>query len=380
MQALASFDYEPAYSTWLKLIKSKSKGEKIFIGSNSDSISDIIANEFLIFLVQLIEQKKGYILSESQLSNFKTFISIMLGKGSEKMQEVYRFVAQNSDKLSTFNFNLNSKDLFINDYLHFYNPTADDIKRIFPAILSMSILKGMDNRLIQLANELNEKYSENWLSPVFLSNLLMQPAHAVFDDFSDNLHDTEKSKYLYDTFGALFFDKEIKQHAGLLFWGQYKYGEIDSRFAFSRPLCENLDERWYLLFTQNNQGKVTLQAYNRSGVFYESFDELFVEILPVKINDPYIEKILKDYFIQKEKLHNGFSTLYIEALNILDCEIGVDVIKRFIECKDNAVDKYYLKSIINQFSNWSNQKKLEFYQTLPSRFILSEEIENLEKQ
>ena len=219
LPALATFNYEPAQPVWQKLVKSKNKGEKIFIESVADSIADIIADEFLIFLTGLIQQKNGYKLSEAESSEFKTFISLMLGKASDKMQALYQFVAQNTDKLSTFKLHSGSKDLLINDYLHFYNPDSNDIKKIFPAILSMSIVKTMDKRLIKLADELNEKYGENWLSPVFISQLLILPASDNYDNFSGYLNDDVKSNYIYDTLGALYFDKKIKQHIAIVFWG-----------------------------------------------------------------------------------------------------------------------------------------------------------------
>jgi len=175
----------------------------------------------------------------------------------------------------------------------------------------------------------------------------------------------------------LYFDNKLEKHIGLLFWGQCKYGEIDARFSFSCPLFENLDERWFSLLAVNHQDEVTLQAYNRGGVLYESYDEMFVEIIPRTINDKNIEQELQEYFIKKEAQHNGSSTLYLAALNILNCEIKEDAIERFIQCKDNAVSKYSLRVDINQYTNWTNQRKLDFYKKLPKHLIVEEEIESL---
>lgn len=379
LQALATFDYQPALPIWQKLIKSKTKGEKILLETTVDTISDIVVNEFVIFLSALFNQPNGYALTEKELTDFKTFISLTLGKGSEKMQELYWFVAENTDKLSSFNYQTNSKGLLINDYIHFYNPTSNDVKKIFPAILSMSILKTLDERLIKLANELSEKYADNWLSSVFISKLLTEPSKRVLNTFSKHLKDKSKAGYLYDTFGALYFDKKIKKHVGLLFWGQYEYGKIDTRFSFSRPLFENLDERWFELLSNQNQDKVTLQVYNRGGVLYEAYDEMLTEILPNKFQDINIEQKLKKYFIKREKQHNSSSTLYLEALNTLNCDISEKMIERFIECKDNAVSKYSLNVEINKFTNWTNKRKLEFYQKLSPKFVLKEEIARLKK-
>ena len=173
------------------------------------------------------------------------------------------------------------------------------------------------------------------------------------------------------------FDKKVEKHVGLLFWGQYSYGEIDTRFAFSRALFENLDERWFELLVNRHQVKVTLQTYNRGGVLYEAYDEMLAEILPNKFQNQSIEQKLKEYFIKREEKHNGASTLYLEALKILNCEISEKVIERFIECKDNAVSKYSLNVEINKFTNWTNKRKLEFYEKISPKFVLKEEIERL---
>lgn len=377
LQALATFDYEPALPIWEKLIKSKTKGEKILMQTTADSISDIVANEFSSFLITLFKQPNGYKLAENELTDFKTYISLMLGKASVKMQNLYWLIAENNEKLSSFNFQGNSESLLINSYIHFYNPTVSDIKKIFPAVLSMSILKTLDQRLMTLANELYEEYADNWLSSVFISELLTQPCNGVFNTFSDKLNNKVHADYLYDTFGALYFDKKTEKHVGLLFWGQYSYGEIDTRFAFSRPLFENLDERWFKLLIKQHQDKVTLQAYNRSGILYEAYDEMLTEILPNKIQSQIIEQKMKEYFIKREGKHSGSSTLYLEALNILNCDIDEQIIERFINCKDNAVSKYSLNVDINKFTNWTNKRKLEFYEKIPPKFVLKEEIERL---
>ncbi|WP_405397823.1 hypothetical protein [Maribacter sp. Asnod2-G09] len=378
MKALANFDYEPATTLWQKAIKTKTKGEKIFIESTADSISEIIANEFFDFLSDLFNQPEGYSLTAKETADFKTFISLSLGKGSPKMHEIYRLAAKNNNKLATYTIEARESNLFINDYIRFFAPTAEDIKKIFPAILSMSILKSKDSRLIKLANDLQTEYAENWLSPVFMSALLTESSNSVFEKFSNQLNGTNAT-YLNDTLGALFFDKKIQKHVGLLFWGQLIYGEIDTRFTFSRPLFENLDERWFLQLTNEPASEVTLQVYNRNGVLYDSYDEMLLEILPQKIENKNIAQALGEYFVEKEKEHNGASTLYIDALHTLKQDVSEEVIKKHINCRDNAVSKYSLKPIINYYTNWSNERKIAFYKSISSKYVLKEEIAVLEK-
>ncbi len=224
LKALAQFDYAPAIPVWQKVFKSKSKGEKIFMESTTDSISDIIASDLYTFLSKLVEQPEGYVLTQQELSNLNIYISLMLGKASNKMLDIYSLAAQNADKLSTFNFNQDNKGLFINSYLRFFEPKPEDIKKIFPAILSMSVLKTMDERLIKLADELYLTYKSNWISPVFMIELLTSPAKSVFERFSGFLSG-ESAYYLYDVLGSLYYNSETQRHTALLFWGQVIYGE-----------------------------------------------------------------------------------------------------------------------------------------------------------
>lgn len=41
---------------------------------------------------------------------------------------------------------------------------------------------------------------------------------------------------------------------------------------------------------------VTWQSYNRSGVLYESYDEMFISLLPRKVENPELKCVLRDYF------------------------------------------------------------------------------------
>ena len=379
IQALANFDYLPAKGMWEKLFKSKSKGEKVFLQARSKMICDLIANAFYPWLSSLIEKADGYVLCDKELKDFKTFISLMLAKESDAIEAIYNLVARHSDKLSSFDFTARQKTLRINDYIHFFNPSSEDIKKIFPALLAMSIIKSMDPKLMQLAHKLHETYGKNWLFPLLITELLTKPAKSVYDTFSPYAT-TQDASYLYDAFGALYFDKKLNKHMALLFWGQYYYGEIDTRFSFSRPLYENLDERWYALLIGQKPEKVTLQVYNRGGVLYEAYDEMFVEILPEKIHDTTIQSALEVYFIAQEKAHNGLSTAYLEAFYRLGMDTDEAVIERYIACKENAVSKYAVRSNINSLTHWSDEKKLAFYAKLPKELVVDEILEALKNR
>ncbi|MEN7547194.1 hypothetical protein AAG747_04700 [Rapidithrix thailandica] len=380
LRALVRFDYPPAIPIWKKHLKSKSMGEKIFLGETSDAVSNLIAEEFIAFISHLLCQPGEYVMTEQEWRKFKTYLSIILGKGSSKTQEMYMLIAENMDKLSELIYRVSDNGLLINTYLHFYkpSPSIDDAKKIFPAVLSMSILYNLDKNLISLAQELYSKYKGNWLSPVFIANLLTKPSKEVYEKFASYLKNSGGT-YLKDTFGALFFDKKTQRHSGLLFWGQYEYGEIDTRFSFERTLFENLEERWFFDLTEAVQEKVPLQAYHRSGVWYEAYDEMLVGILPNIIRDKRVEKKLKEYFTAREKQHNGFSTVYLDALYTLNSDITEEIINRYIRCSDNGVSKYSLRVTINNLTNWSNKRKVDFYNTLSPKYVMREELEALKE-
>lgn len=60
---------------------------------------------------------------------------------------------------------------------------------------------------------------------------------------------------------------------------------------------------------------VTWQTYNRGGVLYGSYDEMFISLLPRKVENPELKRILRDYFrIRSEKVKVEESiTVYKDA-------------------------------------------------------------------
>lgn len=79
-----------------------------------------------------------------------------------------------------------------------------------------------------------------------------------------------------------------------------------------------LDERWLFDLAKDPEGRkptVTWQSYNRSGVLYESYDEMFISLLPRKVENPELKRILRDYFrirSQKKKVAKSI-TVYQDA-------------------------------------------------------------------
>lgn len=102
----------------------------------------------------------------------------------------------------------------------------------------------------------------------------------------------------------------------LIFWGDYSYGTYDTRFMFERYV--ELDERWLFDLAKDPEGRkptVTWQTYNRGGVLYGSYDEMFISLLPRKVENPELKRILRDYFrIRSEKVKVEESiTVYKDA-------------------------------------------------------------------
>ena len=79
-----------------------------------------------------------------------------------------------------------------------------------------------------------------------------------------------------------------------------------------------LDERWLFDLAKDPEGRkptVTWQTYNRGGVLYGSYDEMFISLLPRKVENPELKRILRDYFrIRSEKVKVEESiTVYKDA-------------------------------------------------------------------
>ena len=102
----------------------------------------------------------------------------------------------------------------------------------------------------------------------------------------------------------------------LIFWGNYSYGTYDTRFMIERYV--DLDERWLFDLAKDPEGRkptVTWQTYNRGGVLYGSYDEMFISLLPRKVENPELKRILREYFrIRSEKVKVEESiTVYKDA-------------------------------------------------------------------
>ena len=326
-KALAQQEYAPAAPLWGKLVKGKWMGSHILSDACSDCVSEQIAPVILKRLSELLDEGDTKPLEIEQL-NF--CFHLMLGKASPKMLEVYRFLAENTQRIAQLKRTPVYSDddctsWWITDGLRIWDATPKEKEKIPAVVLTASLIRNPDERLQALADELNERYGGSWLMPVFMKAIITQPKEQVYETYSPLLG-TPKASYLLNALGLLDYrsypDGWTFERSGpdglraLIFWGDYSYGTYDTRFVFER--CVDLDERWLFDLAkapEDRKPTVTWQTYNRGGVLYESYDEMLISLLPRKVENPELRRILRDYFrIRSEKVRVEESiTVYKDA-------------------------------------------------------------------
>ena len=326
-KALAQLEYDPAAPLWAKLVKGKWMGSHIMSDACSDCVSEQIAPVILKTLSHLLDEADTKPLEIGQL-NF--CFHLMLGKASPKMLEVYRFLAENTHRIAQLKrAPVYSRDdctsWWITDGLRIWDATPKEMEKIPALVLTASLIRNPDERLQALADELNDRYGGSWLIPTLMKAIITQPKEQVYETYSPLLG-TPKASYLLNALGLLDYrsypDGWTFERSGpdglraLIFWGDYSYGTYDTRFVFER--CVDLDERWLFDLAkapEDRKPTVTWQTYNRGGVLYESYDEMLISLLPRKVENPELRRILRDYFrIRSEKVRVEESiTVYKDA-------------------------------------------------------------------
>ena len=326
-KALAQLEYAPAAPLWVKLVKGKWMGSHIMSDACSDCVSEQIAPVIQKTISQLLDEGDTKPLEIGQL-NF--CFHLMLGKASPKMLEVYRFLAENTHRIAQLKrAPVYSRDdctsWWITDGLRIWDATPKEMEKIPALVLTASLIRNPDERLQALADELNDRYGGSWLIPTLMKAIITQPKEQVYETYSPLLG-TPKASYLLNALGLLDYrsypDGWTFERSGpdglraLIFWGDYSYGTYDTRFVFER--CVDLDERWLFDLAkapEDRKPTVTWQTYNRGGVLYESYDEMLISLLPRKVENPELRRILRDYFrIRSEKVRVEESiTVYKDA-------------------------------------------------------------------
>ena len=329
-KALAQLEYAPAAPLWAKLVKGKWMGSHILSDAYSDCVSEQIAPVILKRLSELLDEGDTKPLNQEQVEQFRFCIALMLGKASPKMLEVYRFLAENTERIAKLEHTpfYDGDDCTcwrISDGLQLWNANPKEMEKIPALVLTASLVRSPDERLRALADELNERCGGSWLIPVFMKAILTQPKEQVYETYSPLLG-TPKASYLLNALGLLDYrsypeDWNFERSGpdglrALIFWGDYSYGTYDTRFLFER--CVDLDERWLFDLAkapEDRKPTVTWQTYNRGGVLYESYDEMLISLLPRKVENPELRRVLRDYFrIRSEKVSVEESiTVYKDA-------------------------------------------------------------------
>ena len=270
------------------------------------------------------------LLEEEQVEQMNFCLHLMLGKASPKMLEVYRFLAENAERIghlkhTPFYDGDKCTTWHISQGLGLYKVKPKEMEKIPALILTASLIRNPDTRLQALADELYERYGGSWLIPVFMKAIITQPKEQVYETYS-LLLGTPKEIYLFNALGMLDYrcypEDWIYERLGpdgmtaFIFWGHERYGSYDTTFMFERYV--ELDERWLFDLAKDPEGRkptVTWQSYNRSGVLYESYDEMFISLLPRKVENPELKCVLRDYFrirSQKKKVAKSI-TVYQDA-------------------------------------------------------------------
>lgn len=375
LQGLAQFEMEESLPIFKKLLKSKSKGEKILLYGTSKMISEVVADEAEKFFNKLFQNKNGYRFSPEEFKAFQQILSLMLGKTSEKIHDIYRFLAENNDKFASFGFKW-----AINEHFRFYSFSKENNKKVFPQTLALSIIRNPNQQLMALADELAEKYGENWLTAKMVASFFTEKSAVLFEKYAPLLH-TENKTYILDALALVYFDKKNEKHTAVANWGAYYDERNDTRTYFSRAILENLDERWLEILTEIQPEKIALQTYFSMSagvaVMYEAYDQMVQALLPKSFEKQEIKEKVVAYFFAREQAEKGAS-LYIDALHILQVPITEAMIEKWIAYKPEAVSKYSIPIMLNNNTQWTAAQKLAFYKTLPVRLVNEEEIKKLQ--
>ena len=323
LKALACLECQEARPLWQKLVKGKDMGESIFANACSDCVSEEIAPAILCFLGNLLNQPKGEHIDVSQMKQLRFCLSIMLGKSSQKMQEVYRFMAKPENmsrftslkRIKEYSDSITTSWDFNSDTLSIGKANRHEMEKVFPLVMAASLIRKQDVRLMALADELYATYGGAWLIPVFMKAILTEPKEKVYDEFVKYLLDESTAIYLFNVFGWLDYndypddwdfkrDEPIGYHA-IVFWGNYEYGAYDTQFTVE--FLVDIDERWLFALAKDAKSKkpkVHWQTYNRrqGGVSFENYDEMLLGLLPEKIENKELKELLYIYFKERSQI------------------------------------------------------------------------------
>lgn len=364
LTALAQLEYAPALPMWQKLLCQKDRGEEVFMKSCADDISELIAPKIWQFFAGLFARGR---MSVSDYEEFHRCLCLMLGKSSDEMLKVYRLLADNAHKMDKQVMpkgRLGTVDFFV--------PAMDDPcerSKIFPILLSKSIIVSRQPKLIALANELYQAHGGAWLIAVFVADLMTLGAKAVFDKYA---YLTDGFEYVLNGLSLVHWDNASHCHQAVCDIARHgDDGAYVSQYQ-SVALFENLDERWFdvLINSPHRDHEVVLQAYAVMGVLYVHYDQMLGELLPNAFGDDAIKERLVVYFKHRWQTHDGTSTLYLDVFQQLGTPISEPMFLKYVQCKDNAVSNYSIETLAKKYLNWDKKRTARFVATLPKNTLV----------
>lgn len=314
LKALAQFDYLPAASLWSELVNEKFLNEAILMPSCSDCVSDAIAPALYAYYTSLFSLPPETALNDSMRQvNLCVNISLLLGKGTEKMQKVYHLAAEQAAWMRQlrreplYSWDNTTTWVFSTGNLRIWNSTPDELEKLFPAILTASILTSEDQRLMHLADELYRQYGGCWLMPKFMAAILTQSPQQVFREYEALQKDERLKVYLYNVFGLLNHDKGT--YEARFSWGKKQSKRIKRTVA--------LDEQWLFRLAKNpeeTKPMVTLQSHHRIAEKNQDYDEMLLALVPKELEDGPLKRAMSSYFTVRATFDAPDSGLYKEAL------------------------------------------------------------------
>lgn len=360
-KALAQLDYPEAQSYWKKLLKKPASCEAILNYSTADSISDEVADALLAYLSELGKRETGSVIGIVEYDDkLLPLLGMMLGKASDKILDIYRFSTQLSEKLSTFKTDPNY------EYTNTVKPNLGGtiefipLHKVFPVILSGSILRNNDSRLTAFAQQMYKEYGDEWIGPVLTSALLNELAKEVFEEFSPYLIDEQKRIHILNVLGTIKFDHKKNKYKFLFYWGDY--ARTGDSFIMDPLLYEGLDIRWIETLANMPDEKKTggyIKSTYYVGIIPWAFDDVLGDLIPLNNKECCVS--LMPYFIRREKADIGIGQTYLGIMYRIGYKDVEDVLWKKFQCKDNATSIYNVANDLMYLTHWDTEKRLTFF-------------------
>ena len=236
----------------------------------------------------------------------------------------------------------------------------------FPELLSRSIARSLDERLITCARALAETHGKAWYPASLTADLLTMPAKTVYDQYRERFPKTS----------ILGIGKEEKSRATtalMAVFGQINYVERSGRHEYfiplregggrqrliklQRPLKENLDPRWFEFFTGSmvpvREG-ISCVAENGTPQKLDS------DHLLAKMAAPEVRPLLGSHLYKKALIVSDNSVLYWPLIQCGWTDFK-GLVARYVEKNgDSGISFWRVRQLIDQLPMTEEEKQQEF--------------------